>query len=569
MVPACTGMLTDPGTTSATSPTHAVGGARRPPAAPLTHEPSPAVSVLASAAPDVLTAEFTRLLFGSSPVVVVARDATLAVAEKAARAAHAPLLIAAPAAAARRPGTTPSTRRSATTASPPRTTPSPRGSATTTPSPSPGATAGPRRSATTTRSPGATASPHPAAQVSAALVAGIMSLHPRAVLAVGLPAWALAARLPGVGVVSSAARLPATRAPVPLHGVAVLVRSGPASGAGAAAGATGPALAAVYTTAADAGATVVGVHGDDPRGDPAAIKILAHLRPRAVVGIGSGFGPGARLAARVAVAMTGVQLPGGGELMFPGRRLVALYGHPGTPSLGVLGQQDVTASIARARRMASAYRPLSRVPVVPAFEIIATVALAFPGRDGDYSNESDVSSLRPWVLDATAAGMYIVLDLQPGRASLLAQAKRYQSLLTLPNVGLALDPEWKLGPGQRPLRQIGSVSIGEVNGVVRWLAALTALHHLPQKLLVLHQFRLSMITGEQQLDTGHDDLAIVIHMDGQGTPADKQDTWNAVTPAAPARIFFGWKNFLVKDHPMLSPQETMAETPAPVMISYQ
>ena len=32
---------------------------------------------------------------------------------------------------------------------------------------------------------------------------------------------------------------------------------------------------------------------------------------------------------------------------------------------------------------------------------------------------------------------------------------------------------------------------------------------------------------------------------------------------------FGWKNFLVKDHPMLSPQGTMSKIPVPVMISYQ
>jgi hypothetical protein len=163
---------------------------------------------------------------------------------------------------------------------------------------------------------------------------------------VGLPAKALAARLPQVQVVSSAAQLPATRAPVPLRDVAVLVGSGPASGANAAAGAD-PALAAVRTTAADAGAAVVAVHGDDPRADPAAIKILARLHPREVVGVGSAFGPGVRLASRVAVAITGAQLPGGGEVMFPGRRLVALYGHPDTPALGVLGQQDLTASIAR------------------------------------------------------------------------------------------------------------------------------------------------------------------------------------------------------------------------------
>jgi hypothetical protein len=165
--------------------------------------------------------------------------------------------------------------------------------------------------------------------------------------------------------------------------------------------------------------------------------------------------------------------------------------------------------------------------------------------------------------------MYVVLDLQPGRASLLAQARRYQSLLELPDVGLALDPEWKLAPGQVPRRQIGSVSVSEVNSVIRWLAGLTAHYRLPQKLLVLHQFRLSMIRNEHRLDTRHEDLVILIHMDGQGTPADKQQTWHAIIGAAPAGVSFGWKNFYAKDHPMMSPRQTMARTPRLSMISYQ
>jgi len=189
----------------------------------------------------------------------------------------------------------------------------------------------------------------------------------------------------------------------------------------------------------------------------------------------------------------------------------------------------------------------------------------FPGDPG-HTRELHFYPLR---LYDFADGLYVVLDLQPGRASLLSQAEHYQSLLALPDVGLALDAEWKLQPGQKPLRQIGHVDIGEVNGVVNWLATLTARHHLPQKLLVLHQFQLAMLSGEQHLDTSRDDLAIVIHMDGQGTPGVKQGTWDAVTAAAPPKVFFGWKNFLVKDHPMLTPSETMTKTPAPVMISYQ
>jgi hypothetical protein len=314
---------------------------------------------------------------------------------------------------------------------------------------------------------------------------------------------------------------------------------------------------------------VIAVRGDDPRADPAAIAALSAARPRQVLAVGAGFGPAGRLASRIAVAQTGVQLPGGGQVLFPMRRLVALYGYPGAPALGALGEQGLQASVARARKVAAEYRTLTRVPVIPAFEIIATVAQAHPGRDGDYSYESPVASLRPWVDQATAAGMYVILDLQPGRASLLAQAKRYRSLLELPNVGLALDPEWKLQPGQLPLHQIGSVSITEVNGVIRWLASLTAQYRLPQKLLVLHQFRPSMIGDESKLDTRHDDLAILVHMDGQGTRADKQETWQAITRAAPAGVFFGWKNFYTKDHPTMSPQQTVATDRHLSMISYQ
>ena len=49
----------------------------------------------------------------------------------------------------------------------------------------------------------------------------------------------------------------------------------------------------------------------------------------------------------------------------------------------------------------------------------------------------------------------------------------------------------------------------------------------------------------------------------------QQATWNALTSAAPGNVFFGWKNFLVKDHPMLTSRQTMTKTPLPVMISCQ
>jgi hypothetical protein len=263
------------------------------------------------------------------------------------------------------------------------------------------------------------------------------------------------------------------------------------------------------------------------------------------------------------------ELPGGGRTLFPGHMIVALYGHPGSGALGLLGEQGIAASVQLAHQYADTYSGFVDVPVVPAFEIIATVASSEPGPDGDYSSESDPEELRPWVEAAAASGVYVVLDLQPGQTDFLTQAKRYESLLALPNVGLALDPEWRLAPGQRHLLAVGSVGIAEVNGVVAWLAQLTHDNGLPQKLLVLHQFRLAMIQGRERLDTSRPELAVTIHADGQGSQPAKQETWRVLHENAP-NVHWGWKNFYDEDHPMLGPAQTIAQvSPRPDMISYQ
>ena len=96
-------------------------------------------------------------------------------------------------------------------------------------------------------------------------------------------------------------------------------------------------------------------------------------------------------------------------------------------------------------------------PVIPAFEIIATVASSEPGEDGNYSAEADVEQSRPWVEAAGEAGLYVLLDLQPGRTDFLTQGERYRPLLELPNVGLALDPGHVAGRarGDDPRRRSG------------------------------------------------------------------------------------------------------------------
>ena len=395
----------------------------------------------------------------------------------------------------------------------------------------------------------------------ALFAAELTRLGTSTVVAIGGSAADVAAAAPAVSVVASATQTPPATSSDGTD-LTVLVPKG--------VNAASDAVADMASASAHAAkATVVAMHGVDPRNDPAAIAALAQSRPHNVLAVGAQFGTAATVAARIAVASTGTQLPGGGQIFFPGRRLVALYGHPGGGALGVLGAQDLPSSITRVKQLAATYAPMSSVPVVPTFEIIATVAEAAAGSDGNYSGESSVASLLPWVQQATAAGLYVVLDLQPGSADVLSQAKLYTSLLAMPDVGLAIDPEWALAPGQHPLGQIGSLTSAQINAVGAWLEQLTASKHLPQKLLVIHQFRLSMIGDEHALKTNYDDLAVLIHMDGEGTTPSKIATWTAVVHAAPKGLPFGWKNFYKEDHPTMTPEQTMAQKPTPVMISYQ
>jgi hypothetical protein len=376
------------------------------------------------------------------------------------------------------------------------------------------------------------------------------------VAATPAPADPPATTPPSVGPVAEGVPdLPATTPAEPLSGLVVLGRSGNDQ-------------VAPVATARAAGVPVHVLRTPDPRGSGELVTALSSAPQEKVLALGAAFGSVEQLQQRLAVVRTGVQLPGGGQLAFPGRRMVALYGTPGTAALGSLGEQDLDASIARVKDLVAQYQPHSDLPVVPAFEIITTVAAGQAGADGDYSNEVDIAKIRPYVDAAKAAGVYVVLDLQPGRTDFLTQAKRYEELLVEPHVGLALDPEWRLQPQQVHRVQIGSVGIDEINQVGDWLAGLVRDRNLPQKLLMLHQFRTSMIVGRERLDTSHDELALMVHADGFGTQGMKRDTWNVLRADSP-NVYWGWKNFIDEDRPMLDPAATMQVSPDIVFVSYQ
>lgn len=260
-----------------------------------------------------------------------------------------------------------------------------------------------------------------------------------------------------------------------------------------------------------------------------------------------------------------VGLPHGASRIFDGRMLVAYYGTAGTGSLGVLGEAAPETAYKRLVRAAAPFTRGGKRPL-PVFELIVTIADASAGKDGDYNHDIDHGSVKKYVEAAHRHGVLLVLDIQPGRANFANVVKRWEWALKDPWVGLALDPEWRMGRGEAPGSTVGSVSAAEINETSAWLNELTAKNELPEKILMLHQFRGTMIRGIDQV-VRHDRLAMVQHTDGFGTPRQKLDTYRAVR--RPARFHQGFKLFYDEDIRRMSAREVLRIKPRIDFVSFQ
>lgn len=258
------------------------------------------------------------------------------------------------------------------------------------------------------------------------------------------------------------------------------------------------------------------------------------------------------------------QLALGGRTIFPTYRVVALYGAPSTDALGILG----IGPDAAARKLAQEAEPygIGDRPIMPAFELIATLALGHPGDDGMYRGRSAPAAIDPYLRAIRSLKGILILDVQPGRADFPAEARAYRSYLRQPDVELALDPEWRMGPTQVPGKEIGSVDAAEVNKVVDWLSALVRQYRLPQKLLVLHRFTFDMIRNPERI-RGTRQVAITWDIDGFGGRSAKISKYLAFSNLKGQ--YYGFKLFYRQDVDMMAPLDVLNLVPRPDMVVYQ
>jgi hypothetical protein len=142
----------------------------------------------------------------------------------------------------------------------------------------------------------------------------------------------------------------------------------------------------------------------------------------------------------------------------------------------------------------------------------------------------------------------------------------------MPEVHLAIDPEFDMYGGHKPGEVIGITDAATINWAIEYLSKIVEENNLPPKILVLHRFTQKMI-ADAELIRPTPQVQVVMQMDGWGSPQRKKNTFYHVVAPEPvqfAGIKIFYKNDLKEDPPrLLTKQEVLDLKPTPIFIQYQ
>ncbi len=246
--------------------------------------------------------------------------------------------------------------------------------------------------------------------------------------------------------------------------------------------------------------------------------------------------------------------------------LITWYGNPRTSRMGVLGEQPGAARAAALKRQALAYEPLTTKPVIMAYHLVAVVAQCTAGGDGLWRRRETRELMTDMLAEARANGFRLILDIQPGRSTVIEEMRVLEPFLDEPDVDLALDPEFANSECEIPGRHIGQLAASDVNAALDRLEWIIQDHRLPPKVLMVHQFRLDMLPDKSKIRPSPV-IDVVLNMDGFGSQSLKRASYRAVMRQPLA--FAGIKLFYQQDTQLFTPEQVMALQPVPSVVVYQ
>jgi hypothetical protein len=198
--------------------------------------------------------------------------------------------------------------------------------------------------------------------------------------------------------------------------------------------------------------------------------------------------------------------------------------------------------------------------------MVTTVADGHAGQDENYSHRLSHEVIRQWIDWAAAENVWVVLDIQPGRADPLAEFDPIEPFLHEAHVHLAVDPEFVMDADGVPGKHLGRIDAATINTIQSRLDAV-ARSIGATKVLIVHQFDDRMITDKDTIEN-YWRVEMVWDADGFGSPGSKVFDYKQYRNEAGFEKG-GIKLFYREDNPLLTPEEVMALDPRPSIIIYQ
>ncbi|PKL25162.1 MAG: hypothetical protein CVV47_07715 [Spirochaetae bacterium HGW-Spirochaetae-3] len=257
------------------------------------------------------------------------------------------------------------------------------------------------------------------------------------------------------------------------------------------------------------------------------------------------------------------------QSLLAGNQILAFYGKPGAPSMGIVGEYSKEKLAPLLEGYAKLYDDVNgALGVVPAVYLI--FGTCWPEGEIGLLKSSVVES---YIEFAAERGWVVFLDHQLGKYGVEASVRSMLPYLRYPNVHLAIDPEWRT---LKPMQEIGSITGAELNEAQRIVDDYLRENDLPGiRMLVVHQFKPAMIRDSGVVRAGLDRVVLVHTADGFGSPSLKKNAYasNARSVNMPVKgfkLFFeskvvgaGW------DKPLMRPEEVVALDPMPLVVMYQ
>lgn len=263
-----------------------------------------------------------------------------------------------------------------------------------------------------------------------------------------------------------------------------------------------------------------------------------------------------------------VRAPADADSVLRGCQVVAFYGYPGVPGLGVLGEAGPETTAARTLEFARQYDDANgTLGVIGAYHLIVAVAQAGPTADGSWLVRMPPEIIEEWIAAAAQHDFLVILDIQMGHSDVDTELAYFLPYLANPRVHLALDPEWAMPPGVAPGTIIGGMDAAAINRAQSLMSDYIAAHGLANRMLIVHQFVPQMIRDKAQL-RWHPGVDLLIDTDGFGYPRQKIDNYNRYIAADGAK-FGGMKLFFDEDIGLMSPADVNALVPQPSLVIYQ